>query len=141
MAQTADYSHRSPVQKLGIEAGQRVAVAGDLGADLRRDLRETLGRGFVRSAEVDAAIVLVESVEEAEQTMVAYRPRLREAGSLWLVTWKRGHETYVNQMELVAPARRVGLIDNKTCSIDEERSGIRFVIPRALRGRVDPRAS
>ena len=141
MAQTADYSHRSAVQKLGIKPGQRVEVAGDLGADLRRELRETLGRGFVRSAELDAAIVLVESVEEAEEQMVAYRPRLRDAGSLWLVTWKRGHDGYVNQMRLVAPARRIGLIDNKTCSIDDERSGIRFVIPRALRGTGSERQS
>jgi len=141
MAQTADYSHRSAVQKLGIKPGQRVEVAGDLGADLRRELREALGRGFVRSAELDAAIVLVESEEEAEEQMVTYRPRLRDAGHLWLVTWKRGHDGYVNQMQLVAPARRVGLIDNKTCSIDDERSGIRFVIPRALRGQGDPAAA
>jgi hypothetical protein len=37
-------------------------------------------------------------------------------------------------MALVPHARRVGLIDNKTCSIDDERSGIRFVVPRTLRG-------
>lgn len=143
MAQAADYSHRSTVQKLGIEAAQRVEVAGDLGAELRRELREALGRGFVRSGELDAAIAHVESVEEAEEAMVAYRPRLRDAGYLWLVTWKRGHDGYVNQMELVAPARRLGLIDNKTCSIDQERSGIRFVIPRVLRGasRSDRRGS
>jgi hypothetical protein len=70
--------------------------------------------------------------------MAAYRPRLRDAGCLWLVTWKRGHEHYLNQMLLVPPARRLGLIDNKTCSIDDERSGIRFVIPRALRGSLKP---
>ena len=138
MAQTTDYSHRSAVQKLGVEAGQRVEVAGDIGAALRRDLREALGRGFVRAGELDAAIALVESVEEAEEAMVAYRPRLRDAGSLWLITWKRGRDGYVNQLPLVAPARRLGLIDNKTCSIDDERSGIRFVIPRSLRGPPDP---
>jgi Protein of unknown function (DUF3052) len=138
MAQTADYSHRTAVQKLGIEAGQRVEVAGDLGPDLRREVREALGRGFVRSGELDVAIALVESVEEAEEAMAAYRPRLRDAGYLWLVTWKRGHDGYVNQLQLVAPARRLGLIDNKTCSIDHERSGIRLAIPRALRGQPVP---
>ena len=29
--------------------------------------------------------------------------------------------------------KRHGLIDNKTCSIDDTRSGIRFVVPRAKR--------
>jgi hypothetical protein len=135
MTQTADDSHRTAVQKLGIGSDQRVEVSGDLGIELRRELREALGRGFVRSGELDAAIVLVESVDEGAEAMAAYRPRLRDAGALWLVTWKRGHEAYVNQMNLVAPARRLGLIDNKTCSIDDERSGIRFVIPRALRAR------
>ena len=37
-------------------------------------------------------------------------------------------------MTLVPCGKQVGLIDNKTCSIDDERSGIRFVVPRALRG-------
>ena len=36
-------------------------------------------------------------------------------------------------MALVPYAKKVGLIDNKTCSIDDGRSGIRFVVPRALR--------
>jgi hypothetical protein len=134
MTQTADYRHRTTAEKLGVRPGQRVEVAGDLGVELRRDLRETLGRGFVRSGELDAAIVVVDSVEEGAQVMATYRPRLRDAGALWLVTWKRGHERYVHQMRLVAPGRRLGLIDNKTCSLDDERSGIRFVIPRALRG-------
>ena len=133
MTQTAEPAPRTAVQKLAVKPGQRVEVAGDLGVDLRRQLRELLGRGFVRSGELDAAIVLVESVEEGEQAMALYRPRLRDAGHLWLVTWKRGHERYLNHMNLVAPARSLGLIDNKTCSVDDERSAIRFVIPRALR--------
>jgi hypothetical protein len=38
-------------------------------------------------------------------------------------------------MKLVPAGKARALIDNKTCSIDEERSGIRFVVPRALRGQ------
>ena len=37
------------------------------------------------------------------------------------------------QMDLVPAAKRALLIDNKTCSIDDLRSGIRFVVPRSLR--------
>ncbi len=134
MARAADYSHRTAVDKLGVRPEQRVEVAGDVGPELRRDLKAALGRGFVRSGELDGAIVLVESLDEAEAALRAYRPRIRDTAYLWLVTWKRGHERYVDQMSLVPPARDHGLIDNKTCSIDDERSGIRFVVPRALRG-------
>ncbi|HEY1595313.1 MAG TPA: DUF3052 family protein [Thermoleophilaceae bacterium] len=130
---TTDYSHRSAVQKLGIKPDQRVEVVGDVGAGLRRDVKEVLGRGLVRSGELDGAIVMVQSVEEADQVFESYRPRLRDTGFLWLITPKRGQESYVNQMLLVPGGKRRGLIDNKTCSIDDERSGIRFVVPRALR--------
>jgi hypothetical protein len=130
---TTDYSHRSVVQKLGVKPQERVEIVGDVGTGLRRDVKQALGRGLVRSGLLDGAIVMVESVDEAEEVFDEYRPRLRDTGYLWLITSKRGHEGYVNQMALVPGGKRRGLIDNKTCSIDESRSGIRFVVPRALR--------
>jgi DUF3052 family protein len=130
-----DYSHRTTVQKLGVQPEQRVEVIGDVGSGLRRDVKQAVGRGLVRSGELDGAIVLVESEEEAKEALVRYRARLRDTGYLWVITRKRGHESYLNQMALVPHAKRLGLIDNKTCSIDENRSGIRFVVPRALRKR------
>jgi hypothetical protein len=133
MAMEVDYSHRTAVQKLGVKPEQRVEVAGDVGSGLRRDVKDAIGRGLVRSGELDGAIVLVESESAAKEALVRYRRRLRETGYLWIITRKRGHEKYLNQMSLVPHAKRLGLIDNKTCSIDEERSGIRFVIPRTLR--------
>ena len=90
----------------------------------------------MRSGDLDGAVVLVESLEEAQEALVRYRARLRDSGYLWLITRKRGHENYLNQMLIWCPyAKRVGLIDNKTCSIDDDRSGIRFVVPRALRAQ------
>jgi hypothetical protein len=133
MAQETDYSHRSTVQKLGVKPGDRVEVAGDVGSGLRRDVKEAAGRGLVRSGDLDGAIALVESLEEGQEALVHYRSRLRETGYLWLVTRKRGHSGYLDQMTLVPYAKRIGLIDNKTCSVDDDRSGIRFVVPRALR--------
>jgi hypothetical protein len=133
MATDTDYSHRTTVQKLGLKPDQRVEVAGDVGSGLRRDVKEAVGRGLVRSGELDSAIVMAESLEEAERALDEYRPRLKDTGCVWILTRKRGHDSYINQMLLVPGAKRRGLIDNKTCSIDDERSGIRFVVPRALR--------
>jgi Protein of unknown function (DUF3052) len=133
MRQERDYSHRTAVQKLGVKPDERVEISGDVGSALRRDVKEELGRGLVRSGELDGAIVLVESLEDAKEALVRYRHRLRDSGYLWILTRKRGHEGYLNQMNLVPHAKRIGLIDNKTCSIDDERSGIRFVVPRSQR--------
>jgi hypothetical protein len=135
VATDTDYSHRTTVQKLGLKPDLRVEVAGDVGSGLRRDVKDVVGRGLVRSGDLDAAIVMVESLEEAERALDDYRPRLRDTGALWILTRKRGHESYINQMLLVPGAKKRGLIDNKTCSIDDERSGIRFVVPRALRAK------
>jgi hypothetical protein len=133
MAVDTDYSHRSAVQKLGVKPDQRIEVAGDVGSALRRDLKEVVGRGFVRSGELDGAVVMVESLDDGARALAEYRPRIRDDGYLWILTRKRGRDGYINQMLLVPGAKERGLIDNKTCSIDDDRSGIRFVVPRALR--------
>ncbi|MFL5883750.1 MAG: DUF3052 family protein [Thermoleophilaceae bacterium] len=128
-----DYGHRTAVQKLGVQEGQRIEVVGDVGPGLRREVKEACGRGLVKSGELDMAIVMVESLDEAEQMFGRYRPRLRDTGSIWMITRKRGHDRYINQMLLVPGAKKRLLIDNKTCSVDDERSGIRFVVPRSIR--------
>jgi hypothetical protein len=133
MPTEVDYSHRSAVQKLGVKPDERVEVAGDVGSGLRKDVKDAIGRGLVKAGDLDGAIVLVESIEEAERVFDEYRPRLKDTGYIWMITRKRGHDRYINQMLLVPGAKKRGLIDNKTCSIDDERSGIRFVVPRSLR--------
>lgn len=141
MAEERDYSHRTTVQKLGVVPDQRVEIHGDVGSGLRGDVKDALGRGLVKSGQLDGAIVLVESEEEAREALVRYRGRIRDTGYLWIITRKRGHDNYLNQMSIVPHAKRLGLIDNKTCSIDDERSAIRFVVPRSLRRAGDGNAS
>jgi hypothetical protein len=128
-----DYSHRTTVQKLGVKPGDRIEVHGDVGPGLRKDVKDASGRGLVKAGELDGAIVAIDSLEEAEAVFTSYRERVKESGYLWLITRKRGHERYLNQLLLVPFGKRHGLIDNKTCSVDDSRSGIRFVVPRARR--------
>ena len=132
-AKEKDYSHRTTVQKLGVRPGERIEVDGDVGPGLRKDVKDASGRGLVKTGELDGAIVAIDTLEEAEGVFAAYRPRIKNSGWLWLITRKRGHENYLNQMLLVPFGKACGLIDNKTCSIDDTRSGIRFVVPRAKR--------
>jgi hypothetical protein len=132
-AKEKDYSHRTTVQKLGVTPGERIEVQGDVGPGLRKDVKDASGRGLVKTGELDGAIVAIDSLEDAESVFATYRPRIKDTGWLWLITRKRGHESYLNQMLLVPFGKRHGLIDNKTCSIDDSRSGIRFVVPRARR--------
>ena len=142
-----DYSHRTTVQKLGVKPDERVEIAGDVGPGLRGDVKAAIGRGLVRSGDLDGAVVAVDSMDDAQEALVRYRARLRDSGYLWLITRKRGHENYLNQMTLVPYAKRVGLIDNKTCSIDDGplghpvRGAARAAAQRRRSGLVGPRAS
>src|SRR3954462_2888217 len=106
-----NYGHRTPVQKLGIQPGLRVEIVGDVGTGLRRDVKEACQRGLVKSGELDCAIVLVELLAESGEVFDRCRPRLRDTGCRSLITPKRGHELYLNQMLLVPGAKRRGLID------------------------------
>lgn len=132
-----DYSHRSTVQKLNVSEGERIEIVGDVGAGLRDSVKAAIGRGLVRAGELDGAIVAVDSLEEAKEALVRYRARIKDSGYLWLITRKRGDDRFVKQLQIVPIAKRIGMIDNKTCSIDDERSAIRFVVPRALRKKAD----
>lgn len=132
-----DYSHRTTIQKLGVAEGERIEVVGDVGPGLRDGVKQAIGRGLVRGGELDGAIVLAESLDDAKEALVRYRARMKDSGYVWVITRKRGHDRYLDQMQVVPVAKRLGLIDNKTCSIDDERSGIRFVVPRAARRDAD----
>ena len=134
MATERDYSHRSTVQKLGVAPEQRVEITGDVGAGLRRDVKEAIGRGLVKSGLLDGAIVLVESEDEAKEALRPLPPPPARH-RLPLDDHPQAGTREVPQPDGAGPLRASasGLIDNKTCSIDDERSGIRFVIPRALR--------
>ena len=90
-----------------------------MGSGLRGDVKDALGRGLVRSGDLDGAVVMVESMEEAQEALVRYRARLRDSGYLWLITRKRGHDSYLNQMTPGAlrqarrPDRQQDLLDRR----------------------------
>ena len=144
MATERDYSHRSTVQKLGVARDQRVEIAGDVGPGLRRDVKEAIGRGLVKSGDLDGAIVLVESEDEAKEAFVRYRARLRDTGYLWMITRKRGHDRYLNQMALVPfgeaarPDRQQDLLDRRRALRHPLRDPTGTARQRQQERRVDP---
>lgn len=119
-----DYSHRSLSDKLGIKPGMRVRIAGDVGDELPRSALR---------ADLDIIIEAVASVGEAEDLFERLRPSLNDTAAIWVVTRKKGHANYVKQEDLMPLAKTFDLVDNKVCSVDEEHSAIRFVVPKQLR--------
>lgn len=128
-----DYSHRDVLDKLGLKPGQAVRVVGKGDRALLRRVREKIGRGLVRAGRADVILYWPQSVEEITPTLAALRQGLAEAGGLWVLTAKRDQRSasgmaYLNQTDLIPLGLAAGLVDNKTCSVSEAESGMRFVI-------------
>ena len=126
-----DYSHRDVIDKLGIKQGHAVAFShGLVGLDeqlLRRVLERT-GREVAQEGEpIDIVLAIVDNVAEAGAVFENWMPRLRPNGGIWLLSRKRGWPEYIDQNRLMEVGLAAGMVDNKTCSVDERTSAMRFV--------------
>jgi hypothetical protein len=132
-----DYSHRDVVDKLGIKPGYAVAfVDAALAVDpgLRARVLDRVGRGEAAEDEpADVVLIGADVSTDAEAVLRHWRTRIDQAGGIWLLTPKRGQPGYIDQTELIPAGQGAGVVDNKTCSVSDTLSGMRFVIRKADR--------
>ncbi|ATQ43812.1 DUF3052 family protein [Caulobacter mirabilis] len=112
------------LDKLGIKAGQRVAV---LDLDDPDFAVELAGRVAPTSTltELDILVYGADGAE-ALARIGDLVPRLAERGALWVVSLK-GRAAQVKDVEVMAAARLHGLVDNKVCGFSDTRTALRFV--------------
>src|SRR3954471_23746304 len=134
---SAGYSGTPLPQKLGIKEGHRVAVVNaphsfalgvvPTGVSLFRSLA---GRAIL-----DVMVVFVTRRAELVTRIASCRPRMRQAGGLWIAWPKKasGVATDITEDTIREVALPTGLVDNKVCAIDEIWSGLRLVIRKELR--------
>jgi hypothetical protein len=132
-----DYSHRAVVDKLGIKPGHAVAfvdAAGTVDLALRGQALERAGRDeAARDEPADVVLIQADASTDAEAVLRAWKSRIDPAGGIWLLTPKRGQPGYVDQTDLIPSGQAAGVVDNKTCSVSDSLSGMRFVIRLADR--------
>ena len=132
-----DYSHRDVVDKLGIKPGCALAfdpAPQPVDSDLRSRALARAGRAVAAADEpVDVVLVGADATTDVEQVLQRWRARIAAAGGIWLLTPKRGQPGYVDQRELILVGPAAGVVDNKTCSVSDTTSGIRFVIRKVDR--------
>ena len=131
---TAGYSGTPLAKKLGIKEGHRVATVGapahfarlleplPASVRLRSDLR---GRGGF-----DVLVIFVRTERELADRFDRARARLERDGGLW-VSWPKQSSllaTGLRESDVRAYGLSTGLVDNKVCAIDEDWSGLRFVV-------------
>lgn len=117
---------RSRVEKLGVKAGMTVCVLGDAGRDAVGEVEAVSGskvsRRLVKSA--DVVLLVVREVAELE-TLATVKGSLAESGAVW-VLWPKGRKDLRHE-EVVAAAKRSGLVQTKSVGFSEELSGLRLV--------------
>jgi hypothetical protein len=129
-----DYSHRDITDKLGLKSGHAVRVVGRGDQALLKRVCEKTGRQLV-GADTLADVILYwpETVDEITSCLAGLRTTIVPNGGIWVITAKKGRHSasgmgYLNQTEVIPLGLAAGLVDNKTCSVSERESGMRFVI-------------
>jgi hypothetical protein len=136
---TAGYSGTPLPKKLGIVEGARVATTGaPRGFDRLLDplpARVQLRHDLRARGPFDVLVVFVRTEAELRDRFTKAARRLMPDGGLWVAWPKQSsplagalREAHVREHGL-----STGLVDNKICAIDEDWSGLRFVVRRENR--------
>jgi hypothetical protein len=126
-----DYSGVPLHKKLGIKDGSRVALIGaPAGA---RDLIEPLPPGVTVSTRATKDVDVILCFTSEEKDLVARFEKLATSlapnGGLWVAYPKKSSSfaTDLTFQSVQDIGLEAGLVDNKSCAIDEDWSGVRFV--------------
>jgi len=126
-----DYSHRSLMDKLGVESGSRVSVLGIEDPDFFAQLADTGADISTRTRkDTDIFILALERYADMKQ-LPSLEGSLVSNGGIWVVHPKG--QKNISQAEIINLGVEAGFIDNKSCSFSDTHSAIRFVIPKSRR--------
>jgi hypothetical protein len=133
------YSGKPVVQKLGIKPGFRIFTAGAPAAygDIVGKLPSEVTIVTRLAGPLDMVHLFATSTAGLAGELRSYRDVIAPDGMVW-VSWPKkssGVATDLTEVVLRETALPLGLVDIKVCAIDETWSGLKFVIPKALRIR------
>jgi len=119
-----DYSQTPLPKKLGIEKDSRVALQG-----APQGFAETIGVSPRTRGKLDVVVVFAMRQGELIRHFPVLARRLEPDGGLW-VAWPKKSAKVETDLTFEAVQKiglDAGLVDNKSCSIDETWQALRFV--------------
>ena len=123
---------RGLVEKLGVEAGKKVAIAGKLDPDVRADIEAT-GAKVAKSArgkDFDVIFLAATTKKDLEK-LPDLRAMIKDDGAIWVV-YPKGRED-LRERDVLIAGRTIPLTDNKQVKISDELTAARFVVPASVR--------
>jgi hypothetical protein len=122
-----DYSTTPLPKKLGIGESSRVAVVG-----APRGFVQSIGVSPRARGAVDVLVFFTTRRAELERRFGSLAGRLEPAGGVWVAWPKKSADTPTDLSfeDVQRIGLAAGLVDNKSCAIDETWQALRFVIRR-----------
>jgi hypothetical protein len=127
-----DYSHRLLIDKLGVKAGQKIAVLGVEGAEFLTDLAAPVP-DYSRGKRIANADLIFFSAEAADDlaNLNSLLHSIQKTGAIWVV-YPKGQK-HIREIDVITAGKSAGLTDNKVCSFSPTHTALRFCIPVAKR--------
>ena len=141
MAPTAGYSGTPLGRKLGLRDGMRVRLLSPpdhywtlFGPEVDSEALEILSS---RSrSEAEFTHLFATGIADLRKGLVRARKGMTVDGMVW-VSWPKKSsslESAIGRAEVMEEGKAAGLVDVKVCAVDEDWSGLKFVIPVKDRG-------
>jgi hypothetical protein len=126
-------SLRPRIDRLGVKRGFRVAIVGVEDPDLLHELRTRTDEIllFRPRDKRDVIFYAAESLNALEE-LADLKAHIVDSGAVWVVS-KKGRERSLTDTDVIAAAKRAGLVENKAVSFSPTHTALRLVIPVALR--------
>jgi hypothetical protein len=131
---------RSLLDKLGVKPGCRVSTAGQADDDLVRQVRVRTEDVHVGQLAPVSDLIFYRIEEPAcLEHLAGLVPHLKPNGAIWIIS-PRGVPG-LKDTEIMAAGKAAGLVDVKVVRYSGTHTGNKFVIPVALRPKVQTRAT
>jgi hypothetical protein len=139
----AGYSGKPVIQKLGIQPGFCIFIAGAPAAyvDIVGKLPAGVTIALRPNAPLDMVHLFVTEALGLATQLRSSRAAIEPDGVIW-VSWPKkssGVATDLTDVVVRDTALALGLVDTKVCAIDDTWSGLKFVIPKDQRTKSHPR--
>lgn len=146
MAATAGYSGTPLGRKLGLKPGMRVRLLTEPGEDAGSAYWGRFGPEVDSQAfdlldsedpiEADFTHLFARTLADLRDGIARGRGGMDVNGMVWISWPKKSSslESEIGRAEVMREGQAAGLVDVKVCAVDEDWSGLKFVIPVADRG-------
>lgn len=123
---------KSIIDKLGVKPTSRAIV---LGITDKKFLGELSKRTKLvqkkLSKDLDFIFYSAESVKDLGK-MLSLKMHLKQDGAIWVVS-RKGKEATIKDTEVIAEAKKAGLVDNKVVGFSPTHTALKLVIPKDKR--------